>query len=95
MIKSIQHLSNENFIIIAAITILAPNDSSYEELNNYSIVIKVSYGNTSFLLTGDAEDIVENEIITKGYDISSTVLKIGHHGSNSSTTIDFLNKVDP
>lgn len=79
----------------AKFTILAPNSSSYEDLNNYSIVIKMKYGNTSFLFTGDAEDISENEMISKGYDLSADVLKVGHHGSNSSTTQAFLNKVNP
>jgi competence protein ComEC len=79
----------------ATCTIVAPNSSTYENLNNYSIVIKVSFGGTSFLLTGDAEDVAENEIIIKDYDIASTVLKIGHHGSDSSTTTRFLNKVNP
>lgn len=79
----------------ATVTILSPNGSSYEDLNNYSIVVKIAFGNTSFLLTGDAEDVPEKEIIAKGFDVSSTVLKIGHHGSNSSTTSEFLNKVNP
>ena len=76
-------------------TILAPNSSTYDELNNYSIVLKMEYGDTSFLFTGDAEDISENEMISKGYNLSADVLKIGHHGSNSSTTQNFLNKVNP
>ncbi|NLY46737.1 MAG: hypothetical protein GX053_12250 [Tissierella sp.] len=79
----------------AKFTILAPNSSSYEDLNNYSIVIKMEYGNNSFLFTGDAEDISENEMISKGFDLSADVLKVGHHGSSSSTTQTFLNKVNP
>lgn len=79
----------------ATVTILSPNGSGYEDLNNYSIVVKVAFGNTSFLLTGDAEDVSEKEIMAKGFDVSSTVLKVGHHGSNSSTTSEFLNKVNP
>ncbi|EQB86208.1 competence protein ComEC [Clostridium punense] len=79
----------------ATVTILSPNGSGYEDLNNYSIVVKVAFGNTSFLLTGDAEDVSEKEIMAKGFDVSSTVLKVGHHGSNSSTTLEFLSKVNP
>lgn len=79
----------------ATVTILSPNGSGYEDLNNYSIVVKVAFGNTSFLLTGDAEDVSEKEIMAKGFDVSSTVLKVGHHGSNSSTTSEFLSKVNP
>lgn len=79
----------------ATVTILSPNGSGYEDLNNYSIVVKVAFGNTTFLLTGDAEDVSEKEIMAKGFDVSSTVLKVGHHGSNSSTTAEFLSKVNP
>ena len=76
-------------------TILAPNSNEYEDLNNYSIVIKLTHGNNSFMFTGDAEDISEKEIIKKGFDLKADVLKIGHHGSSSSTTVEFLNKVNP
>lgn len=79
----------------ATITVLAPNSSSYEDANDYSIVLKVVYGNTTFLLTGDAESISEGEMVSRGLDLSATVLKIGHHGSRSSTNQSFLNKVNP
>ncbi|MCT4620978.1 MAG: MBL fold metallo-hydrolase [Marinisporobacter sp.] len=75
--------------------ILAPNSKKYKDYNNYSIVLKLTYGNTSFLFTGDAEDLSEEEMIHKGLDLSADVLKVGHHGSHSSTTTDFLNKVNP
>lgn len=79
----------------ATATILAPNSSGYEDLNNESIVIKLKYGNNSFLFMGDAEDVLENQILAKQLDIKSDVLKVGHHGSSSSTTSAFLNKVSP
>ena len=79
----------------ASFTILAPNSSSYEELNNYSVVVKLTYGKTSFLLEGDAEDVSESEMLDKGYDLKPDVLKVGHHGSTSSTTQSFLNAVKP
>jgi len=79
----------------AAVEILAPNSSSYDSLNNYSIVLKVTYGSTSFLLAGDAQSLSESEMISKGFDLKADVLKVGHHGSTSSTTKSFLNKVDP
>ena len=60
-----------------------------------SIVIKVTFGSSSFLFTGDAEDVSEKEMLAKGYDLKADVLKIGHHGSSSSTTQDFLSKVSP
>ena len=72
--------------------IVAPNSSSYEDLNNYSIVLKITYKNRSFLFTGDAEKISEDEITSN---VKSDVLKIGHHGSSSSTSASFLDKVNP
>lgn len=75
--------------------ILAPNSASYKDLNNYSIVIQVTYKNNSFMFTGDAEAISETEILNKGFDVKADVLKIGHHGSSSSTSDEFLKKVSP
>ncbi len=77
------------------VTVFSPMRDSYEDLNNYSPVIKVQYGNTSFLFTGDAQKDVEKEILDNNYDISADVLKIGHHGSSTSTSNDFLSKVNP
>lgn len=79
----------------AKLTYLAPNSDKYEDVNNYSIVCKLKYGNTSFLFTGDAEDVSEGEILQKQLDIQADVLKVGHHGSHSSTTQEFLDKVNP
>jgi competence protein ComEC len=77
------------------VEIVAPNSSQYESLNNYSAVIKLTYGKTSFLFTGDAEDISENEMLTANYDLKADVLKVGHHGSSSSSTRPFLKAVSP
>lgn len=77
------------------VTVFSPNADSYENLNNYSPVMKIEYGSTSFLFTGDAEKDIEEEIINKNEDIASDVLKVGHHGSNTSTSKNFLNKVNP
>lgn len=79
----------------ANVTILAPNGSNYNDLNNYSIVLKVKYGNTSFMLDGDAELLSESQMLSKGFNMEADVLKIGHHGSSSSTSETFLNKVNP
>jgi competence protein ComEC len=75
--------------------ILAPNSSSYDELNSYSIVLKVSFDGKSFLFTGDAEADSEQEMLAKGYDLKADVLKVGHHGSTSSTSAAFLKAVSP
>lgn len=77
------------------VTIFSPSKDSYDDLNNYSPVIKIEYGKTSFLFTGDAEKEVEKEILNNNPDISADVLKVGHHGSSSSTTKEFLSKVNP
>ena len=75
--------------------ILAPNSASYDDLNNFSIVIKVTFGNNTFMFDGDAESISETEMLNKGFDVKADVLKVGHHGSNSSTSAEFLKKVSP
>ncbi|MBN3346578.1 MBL fold metallo-hydrolase [Clostridium botulinum] len=80
---------------VADFTILAPNNSSYSNLNNYSVVIKLKFGNRSFIFTGDAESLSEGEILAKQLDISGDVLKLGHHGSRTSTSQNFLDKVNP
>ena len=77
------------------ISFLAPCGNSYEELNNWSAVTKVQFGNTSFLLTGDAQELSENEMLKSGVNLQADVLKVGHHGSYSSTSPAFLKAVDP
>lgn len=74
---------------------LAPNSDQYEDLNNYSAVLKITFGKVSFLLTGDVEDVSEAEMLKSGQDLQATVLKVGHHGSTSSTTSAFLKAVSP
>ena len=74
------------------IDILAPNSDSYEEINDYSVVIKLVYGSKSFLFTGDAEKLSENEITA---DVSADVLKVGHHGSSTSSSDKFIKRVNP
>lgn len=77
------------------ISVFSPIKDSYEDLNNYSPVIKIEYGNTSFLFTGDAQEDVEKDILANNEDIKADVLKIGHHGSSTSTSEGFLAKVNP
>ncbi|MCX7921409.1 MAG: MBL fold metallo-hydrolase [Clostridia bacterium] len=77
------------------VEVLAPNGSNYENLNNYSLVLKVTYGEVSFLLAGDAQSVSEKEMLDKGFDLKADVLKVGHHGSSDSTTPEFLRAVSP
>ena len=74
---------------------LAPNKESYDGLNNYSIVFKLTHGSNTFLFTGDAEAEVEEEIIDYSYNLDCDVLKVGHHGSSSSSSSEFLEAVSP
>ncbi|GAB6152160.1 hypothetical protein JCM17380_09100 [Desulfosporosinus burensis] len=74
---------------------LAPNSDEYDDLNNYSAILKITFGKVSFLLTGDAEDVSETEMLSRGQDLQATVVKVGHHGSTSSTTSVFLKAVSP
>ncbi|MDI6602088.1 MAG: ComEC/Rec2 family competence protein [Thermoanaerobacteraceae bacterium] len=78
-----------------AIEVLAPNSQSYEDLNNYSIVLRLTYGDKRFLFMGDAEKLSEIEMLKRGYDLNSDLIKIGHHGSSSSTSEEFLAAVSP
>ncbi|OSA97762.1 UNVERIFIED_ORG: MBL fold protein [Clostridium botulinum] len=79
----------------ATLQFLAPNSATYQDMNNYSIACKLKYGNTSYVFMGDAEALSEGEILAKQLDISADVLKLGHHGSHSSTSQAFLDKVNP
>lgn len=74
---------------------LAPNSSSYEDINNYSAVIKLTYKNNKFLFMGDAQKLSEQEIISSNADLACDVLKVGHHGSSTSTSKEFLDKASP
>ncbi len=74
--------------------VLSPDSVDQDEENNNSIVMKIELGDTSFLLTGDAENKIEKSLI-KNYNVKSEILKIAHHGSNSSSSNNFLDAVAP
>ncbi len=77
----------------AKIIILGVNSDN--DVNNTSIVLKITYGSTTFLFTGDAEREAEQVILNSGLDLSATVLKVGHHGSDTSTSYRFLREIAP
>ena len=78
----------------AQVTILGPV-KEYEDTNNTSIVLRVDYGQTSFLFTGDMERQAEEDLLQAGCQLEATVLKVGHHGSDTSTSYPFLRAVMP
>lgn len=79
--------------------ILYPDESllgkTFDDLNQSSIVAQLIYGQNKFLLTGDAGLAVEKILLANGADLSADVLKVGHHGSEYSTSQEFLDKVKP
>lgn len=79
----------------ASFTVLAPQDKSYQNANDYSIAVRLTAGDMSFLITGDAEVESEAEMVRSGLPLESTVYVAGHHGSASSSSWDFLQKAVP
>ena len=78
----------------ALVEILSPVKQN-KNLNNMSVVLKITYGDTTFLFQGDAEKEIEKQLLRSGIDISADVLKIGHHGSNTSSDNNFIKAVNP
>ncbi len=77
-------------------TVYYPGDNTiYLDANNSSVVLKLIYDEVSFLFTGDIEEEGERELVAMNKDLDSTILKIPHHGSNTSTTEEFLALVNP
>ncbi len=86
--SNLKMIEDENF----KIEFIAPTKESYQNLNNYSAVIQISYYERKFLFMADAEKESEEELPN---DIKADVIKVGHHGSNTSSTTAFVNKVKP
>lgn len=78
---------------IIEIDILAPFADSYSNLNNSSAVVRIKYGDTIMLFTGDAEQEIEMQLLDSGID--ADVLKVGHHGAGSSSATSFIKAVSP
>ncbi len=75
--------------------ILSPLENQERDCNEYSIVLRMTYGDNTFLFTGDAGRQSEYNMIDRGFDLSADVLKVGHHGSAYSSTREFLDEVRP
>lgn len=92
--KILWSLDRENYI-----EVLYPFENllgqEVKNTNNTSVVIKLIFGQNSFLFTGDVYKSVERKLIKEGIDLQSNVLKVGHHGSKTSSAEDFLEKVKP
>ena len=79
----------------AACTIVSPDKNADIDANNESVMLMVDYMDTEFLFTGDAEKRAEEEAMEAGYFIDADVLKVGHHGSHTGTSEEFLKAVSP
>ena len=77
------------------LTCVGPIGDEYDDLNNYSIVTRLDVGSSSFLFTGDCEAACEQEMIDAGVDLDVDILKVGHHGSSTSSSEAFLDAVSP
>jgi len=100
-IKVINSFANRkfNFDNGLELTILSPDEDlkgrDVDNLNNSSLVMLLTYGQTKFLLMGDAEEPIEKDLLSRGVDLQAQVIKIGHHGSTTSTSQEFLEAVGP
>ncbi|PWK10318.1 ComEC/Rec2 family competence protein [Tumebacillus permanentifrigoris] len=74
---------------------VAPVKTTYTTNNNWSGVVRLVYGTTTFLFSGDAETQAETDMVASGQTLSANILKVGHHGSNTSSTDAYLDKVKP
>lgn len=79
----------------ASFTIVAPVKDYGNDLNNWSVGIRLTYGSNSFLMCGDAESQAESDMLERGMPLKADVLKAGHHGSSTSTSSVFLKAVSP
>ncbi len=77
------------------INIIGPCSDDYNDLNNWSAVVHMTYGENSFLFTGDAEELSEREMLASGVNLKADVLKVGHHGDSNASSQNFLNAVKP
>ncbi|MGG7144299.1 ComEC/Rec2 family competence protein [Clostridium nigeriense] len=80
----------------ARIDVYSPIQESYDDLNDYSPIMKLTYGDKAFIFTGDAEKVVEEEVVKKySNELKADVIKFGHHGSSTSSTKEFIEAISP
>jgi len=72
-----------------------PEERLGDDLNDNSVVLRISYGTIDFLMTGDLDTAGEDALLRTGYPLDAEILKVGHHGSSSSTSPAFLERVHP
>lgn len=78
----------------ARVQFISPS-RQYDDINDMSLVVRVDYGSTSFVFTGDAAWEAEHDMVDSGSNLSATLLKVGHHGSSTSSSYVFLRDVMP
>lgn len=96
-VSEILHPETGDTVTLGSSTVefFTPTTENADELNNSSIMCKITHGDNSFLFTGDAEREEELDILAQGCDVSADVLKVGHHGSETSTSYPFLREIMP
>lgn len=103
LLELIKNKTNKTFLVnspttldfsnYANIEVLSPKNDNYSNDNNFSIVIKISFEKYTFLFMGDAEKEIENQLICEN--INCNFLKVGHHGSNTSSSEEFIKRISP
>lgn len=93
---SLPHVGTTYNLGKAKMKVIGPIDvSANDDLNNLSIVMKVSFGDMDIIFTGDSEKAIEKQILASGENLDAEILKVGHHGSNTSTSEEFLKAISP
>lgn len=93
--KVISPVEGDVFMLSDTVFTVISDGKGYEDLNNSSICLMMELGESSFLFTGDAERIVEEDILKGGADIDADIYKCAHHGSSTSNTKAFIETVNP
>ncbi|MBP3580394.1 MAG: MBL fold metallo-hydrolase [Clostridia bacterium] len=93
--KVTEPLTGDKYVIDGIEFLVLSDGREYEDYNDSSICIRMEYGKSTFIFTGDAQSKVERDILFSDMDVSAEVLKCGHHGSSTSSCEEFLGAVEP